>query len=69
MTHATNSRRDGAQPDEPTGADPFTVGDAALDRARLVSQRIAEWCEQLTGGTQIDCRALPPEPTERPSPT
>src|SRR5438045_413490 len=69
MTRDTSSRRDGIRSNEPTGADPFTAGDAVLDRARLISQQIAERCEQLTGGTQIDCRPLPPDPAERPSTT
>ena len=39
-----------------------------LARAKDVSQKIAERCEQLTGGTQIDHRPLPPDPaTEAPS--
>jgi hypothetical protein len=33
-----------------------------LARAKAVAQQIAERCDQLTGGTQIDHRPLPPAP-------
>jgi hypothetical protein len=37
-----------------------------LARAKAISQQIAERCEQLTGGTQIDQRPLPPDVIEAP---
>jgi hypothetical protein len=63
MTRDTNPSRPAPHPDKSSGADPVTAGDAALDRARAVSHRIAERCEQLTGETQIDHRPLPPDTT------
>ena len=32
-----------------------------LARAKAVSQQITERCDQLTGGTQLDHRPLPPD--------
>jgi hypothetical protein len=69
MTRDTNHGPDGAAPDEPNGGDPFTAGDAVLSRARLVARRITDRCEQLTGGTQVDHRPLPPDTTNPPPAT
>jgi hypothetical protein len=46
--------------DDPSRCDPFVAGEAILARARHVSHRITAKCEQLTGGTQVDLRPLPP---------
>jgi hypothetical protein len=68
MTHNPKEPRGGTEPTDPAKSDPFTAGEAALDRAKAVARRITERCEQLTGGTQIDHRSLPPDPTEKAPP-
>ncbi len=66
MTSETDTGRDGPAPADPAKTDPFTAGEAALDRAKAVSRRITRRCEELTGQTQLHHRPLPPDTTNQP---
>ena len=51
--------------DHTSAADWLEAERDLLARAKAISQQITERCEQLTGGTQVDHRPLPPEATEQ----
>lgn len=56
------------QIDAAGGTDPIAAGEAALKRAKLVAQRIAERVQKVMGDTQIDHPALPSDGTDEQPP-
>jgi len=58
---------DGTHFEYAAAADWLVAERDLLARAKAVSQQITERCEQLTGGTQLDHRSLPPDATDQPS--
>jgi hypothetical protein len=59
---------DSTASDTESSEDPFTMGDALLNRAKDVARRIAERVRRLTGDTQTEHPPLPTDPTEEQPP-
>jgi len=57
-----------ATPGNAPDRDPLAVGEAALDRAREVSKRIAERVKKLTEAETTEQVSLPSDPTDEVRP-
>ena len=59
-------RNQGSEP--ATAVDPFTAGDAVLDRVKSVAKQITDRVRRLTEDTELDQKALSDDLTETQPP-